>query len=103
MGRKLQSTELCLKFILCQQMCPYPLMIIYSRLAEYPQSCYVSLCYRFNGNKGLNKKDWGRPRLSEREGTMGAYDILGRIFFLSPTKTVGDKSHLMHLRLSASL
>lgn len=34
---------------------------------------------------------------------MGAYDILGRIFFLSPTKTVRDKSDLMHLRLSASL
>jgi len=31
----------------------------------------------------------GRPKLSEREGTMWTYDILSRIFLLTPAKTVG--------------
>ena len=56
--------------------------------------------------------------MSEREGTMWTYDILSRIFLLTPAKTVGtgeggrrgrgagrggDKLDLMHLRVSASL
>ena len=105
--RKLRSTELGIKFILIPASVPPPTEE--NTQASWMSSSRVnaSLCYRLNGNKGLNKKDLRRPKLSERENHADIRYLKQNL----PPRPCQDSGgggrdklmYLMHLRLSASL